>query len=80
MKGMSDTPRTDEAWGRWHSDDPVVSVHFARELEREVNKLTKGLETILGWVNDERVALNGPNARSAILRNIQKALDRKAKV
>ena len=48
---MSDTPRTDmEAMGTYDEsacyseDHPVVSVGFARELEREINKLQDELK------------------------------------
>jgi len=32
----TDTPRTDEEWAAWPYAGPGISVHFGRELEREL--------------------------------------------
>jgi hypothetical protein len=35
---MSDTPRTDAAWNRSHTDDIEAGWSFAHQLERELNE------------------------------------------
>ena len=41
MNTKTDTPRTDEAWAAWPYAGPGISVHFGRELERELKAVTE---------------------------------------
>jgi hypothetical protein len=46
---VSDTPETDEAWGRWPYAGPGVHANFARRLERERNEAREENARLREW-------------------------------
>lgn len=53
---MSDTPRTDEAWGVWPYAGPGVHANFARGLERELAAMTAERDELLRSVESDLIA------------------------
>jgi hypothetical protein len=50
------TPRTDEEWAAWPYAGPGISVHFGRELERELAAVTEqrdGLRSGIDYASDQ---------------------------
>jgi uncharacterized coiled-coil DUF342 family protein len=50
------TPRTDEEWAAWPYAGPGISVHFGRELERELTAVTEqrdGLRSGIDYASDQ---------------------------
>jgi mRNA-degrading endonuclease YafQ of YafQ-DinJ toxin-antitoxin module len=66
MNTKTDTPRTDEAWAAWPYAGPGISVHFGRELERELkavteqrDRLAEALQLFLNRVQYNSVFMDG---------------------
>jgi hypothetical protein len=71
----TDTPRTDEEWAAWPYAGPGISVHFGRELERELtavteqrDRLTKSIEPLKYWRDISECDCRNPLPQGGCLR------------
>jgi hypothetical protein len=59
---MSDTPRTDAAWNRSHTDDIEAGWSFAHQLERELNEAKATINQWKGFARNTAKLMHAENS------------------